>query len=282
MASETPLDLWRSAVAADPARPFATVYDEATGGRVELSYATFDNWVAKTANMLVDGLGAEPGDRVGLALPLHWQSLVWLLACFSTGTTAVAGAPGTVPDCEIAVADPDRLPAALDTGAREVVGTSLHPLGAPLAECPPAAADYGVEVRGYGDRFAAAAIDPAAPAFEVPGDAAGGTDLLGAEVAAGASSGAELAASARLRSAAWGLASTDRVAIITSGRDSLTALGSRLPLLLGPIAGAVPLVVLPAGDSANLQPRLDMERVTATAGARPGTPALAGSLKPLT
>ncbi|MFD0804425.1 TIGR03089 family protein, partial [Streptomonospora algeriensis] len=112
MGAETPLDLWRSAVAADPARPFVTVYDEATGGRVELSFATFDNWVSKTANMLVDGLGAEPGDRVGLALPLHWQSLVWLLACFSTGTIAVAGAPGRVPECDIAVADSGRLPAA--------------------------------------------------------------------------------------------------------------------------------------------------------------------------
>nr|WP_155998533.1 TIGR03089 family protein [Streptomonospora sp. PA3] len=274
--------MWRSAVAADPARPFATAYDQATGGRVELSFATFDNWVAKTANMLVDGLGAEPGDRVGLALPLHWQSLVWLLACFATQTRAVAAAPGEVPDCDIAVADADRLAAALDTGAREVVGTSLHPLGAPLPECPPAAADYGVEVRGYGDTFAAGPVDAAAPAWEIPSDAAGGTDLLGAEIAAGTCSGAQLAETARRRLEAWGLTSTDRVAIITSAPDSLTALGSHLALLLGPVAGGLPLVLLPAEESASLQQRLDMERVTATAGAWPGTPALAETLKPLT
>lgn len=282
MAAATPLDLWRSAVAADPARPFVTAYDEATGGRVELSYATFDNWVAKTSNMLVDGLGAEPGDRVGLALPLSWQSLVWLLACFSTGTTAVAGGQGEVPACDIAVADSDRLAAALGTDAREVVGTSLHPLGAPLAECPPAALDYGVEVRGYGDRFDPVQVDAAAPAFEVPDSVAGGTDLLGAGITAATYSGAELTETARRRLAQWGLTATDRVAIITSAPDSLASLGSQLALLLGPVAGALPLVLLPAGDSANLQPRLDMERVTAIAGAWPGTPAPAEALKPLT
>ncbi|MFD0773738.1 hypothetical protein ACFQZ2_07335 [Streptomonospora algeriensis] len=72
------------------------------------------------------------------------------------------------------------------------------------------------------------------------------------------------------------------MAIITSAPDSPAALGSQLDLLLGPLAGALPLVLLPGGDSASLQPRLDMERATATAGARPGTPAPADPLKPLT
>ena len=36
------------------------LYD-ATGERVELSVATYANWVSKTANMLQDGLAAEPG-----------------------------------------------------------------------------------------------------------------------------------------------------------------------------------------------------------------------------
>ena len=45
----TPADLLRSALAADPGRPLVTFYDDATGERVELSVATFANWVAKTA-----------------------------------------------------------------------------------------------------------------------------------------------------------------------------------------------------------------------------------------
>lgn len=47
----------------DPAAPLVTFYDDATGERVELSARTFDNWVAKTANLLQDELNAGPGDR---------------------------------------------------------------------------------------------------------------------------------------------------------------------------------------------------------------------------
>ena len=47
----------------DPTRPLLTWYDDATGERTELSGATLANWVAKTANLLVDGLGLGPGDR---------------------------------------------------------------------------------------------------------------------------------------------------------------------------------------------------------------------------
>ncbi|HET6211502.1 MAG TPA: TIGR03089 family protein, partial [Micromonosporaceae bacterium] len=36
------------AVAAEPARPLITYYDDATGERTELSAATLANWVAKT------------------------------------------------------------------------------------------------------------------------------------------------------------------------------------------------------------------------------------------
>ena len=86
-----PVELLRRALAAEPSRPLVTFYDDATGERVEFSVKTFDNWVAKTANLLVDGLGAEPGGRVALALPAHWQTAVWLYACWSAGLIAVPG-----------------------------------------------------------------------------------------------------------------------------------------------------------------------------------------------
>ena len=35
-------------------RPVVTFYDDATGERVELSAATYANWVAKTAGLLQD------------------------------------------------------------------------------------------------------------------------------------------------------------------------------------------------------------------------------------
>ena len=84
-----PVDLLRRELAAEPSRPLVTFYDDATGERVELSVKTFDNWVAKTANLLVDGLGVDAGARVALALPLHWQTAVWLYACWAAGLTAL-------------------------------------------------------------------------------------------------------------------------------------------------------------------------------------------------
>lgn len=53
-------------------RPFLTWYGDE---RVELSYATFGNWVAKTANLLRDGYDVQPGDAVAVDLPPHWQSV---------------------------------------------------------------------------------------------------------------------------------------------------------------------------------------------------------------
>jgi acyl-coenzyme A synthetase/AMP-(fatty) acid ligase len=64
-------------------KPFLTWYDDRRDERIELSYRTFDNWVAKTANLLVDELGAEPGDRVGAALVDHWQTPVVLAASWT-------------------------------------------------------------------------------------------------------------------------------------------------------------------------------------------------------
>ena len=254
--SETPAQLWRDLVAADPARPFITSYD-ASGGRVELSRATFDNWVSKTANMLVDGFGAQPGDRVVTALPVHWQALVWLTACWSVGAVAeVAGDGGLPADAQVAVADADRLSAALDSGAEEVVGTSLHPLGLPLREVPPMVLDYSVEVRGYGDRFSPYPVDPQAPALDL----------------AGTRTGAELVAEGRRRARLWELADTDRVALILDAAAPLDVLGRSAELLLGPVAAGTPIILTPfpadGADPQDTWKRLEAERATvfATAG----------------
>ena len=70
-------------------KPFLTWYDDRRGERVELSFKTFDNWVAKTANLLVDELGAGPGDRVGALLVDHWQTPIVLAACWRAGAGVV-------------------------------------------------------------------------------------------------------------------------------------------------------------------------------------------------
>ncbi|MFJ6797890.1 TIGR03089 family protein [Streptomyces sp. NPDC091268] len=171
----TPADLLRSALAADPGRPLVTFYDDATGERVELSVATFANWVAKTANLLQGDLGAEPGDRLALLLPAHWQSAVWLLACASVGVVAEVG--GDPAGADLVVSGPDGLEeAAACSGER--VALALRPLGGRFPQPPAGFADYAVEVPGQGDRFA-----PFVPVdADGPGLVVGGEELSYAEL----------------------------------------------------------------------------------------------------
>jgi len=125
---------------------------QAAAGRVELSGATTANWVAKSANLLVDGFGA-PG-RVGLLLPLHWQSVCLLLAGVATGATVVvADEPAALEGCELAFVVADHAEAALDAGVDDVLALSCTPFGTRLAQVPPGAADYAAEVPTYADHW---------------------------------------------------------------------------------------------------------------------------------
>ncbi|MBQ1094199.1 TIGR03089 family protein [Streptomyces sp. B93] len=173
----TPADLLRSALAADPSRPLVTFYDDATGERVELSVATFANWVAKTANLLQDGMSVEPGERVALLLPAHWQTAVWLLACSSVGVVAdVAGDPARA---DHVVAGPGEFEAGLACGG-ERYALSLQPFGRRFPEPPAGYADYAVDVPSFGDRFVPyAAVDPDAPALIVAGAEFTGAEIVG-------------------------------------------------------------------------------------------------------
>src|SRR5947209_4764992 len=138
--------LFAAAVAVDPTRPLLTWYDDATGERTELSGATLGNWVAKTANLLVDGVGAQPEDRAVVLLPAHWQTAAVLLGAWTAGLS-VARTPGSG---EVGFATPGRA-TELTASERYLVG--LHPLGLPLPEVPAGYLDYAAEVRGYGDRY---------------------------------------------------------------------------------------------------------------------------------
>ncbi|GAA4656905.1 TIGR03089 family protein [Arthrobacter cryoconiti] len=74
----------------NPTAPRLTWYG-ADSERVELSGRVLDNWVAKTANFLIEELDAEAGTVVALDLPIHWRSIVWTLASFATGGTVMTG-----------------------------------------------------------------------------------------------------------------------------------------------------------------------------------------------
>ena len=145
--------LWRSQVARNGPRPFLTFHDFGTGERVELSYATMDNWTSKTANLIQDELLADPGSRFLLAAPPHWMTAVWALAPLLC--SAVVSPWGDAARARYAVAGPE--PEQLDYARAcngERYALSLLPLGRPFAEVPDGFADYVVEVRVHGDRFA--------------------------------------------------------------------------------------------------------------------------------
>jgi uncharacterized protein (TIGR03089 family) len=119
---------------------------------VELSGSTTANWVAKSANLLVDALGSP--QRVGLLLPLHWQTVALLLAGAATGADVLlAATPEELAGCEAAFVRAEDAGAALDAGVDEVLGLSGHPLGAPATGLPALVLDYAREVPGYGDHY---------------------------------------------------------------------------------------------------------------------------------
>jgi uncharacterized protein (TIGR03089 family) len=143
--------VFADAIAADPTRPLLTWYDDASGDRTELSGATLANWVAKTANLLVDEVALGAGDTAGVLLPPHWQTAAVLLGCWSVGLT-VAQEPGGV---DVLFAAADRVDEARSWPAGERYALALAPLAAPLRQVPPGFADYVVEVRSHGDHFSA-------------------------------------------------------------------------------------------------------------------------------
>jgi uncharacterized protein (TIGR03089 family) len=136
------------ALRGDAAAPFVT-WVGPDSARTELSLRTYENSVAKAANLLRDDADLGPGGVVALHLPLHWQAAVWVGACALVGATAAVGLdPG---QADVAVLGPD----ALDLPQAPLsLASSLHPFGMPFtAPLPAGVLDAATEVRMHGDRF---------------------------------------------------------------------------------------------------------------------------------
>lgn len=139
------LTRWSSSQLGGPGRPFVTYYDLETGERTELSGTTTANWVAKTANLLVDELDAEPGTRVEVALPTHWLRTVWILATWAVGGTVVDT------DGQIFVAGPHTL--EHPSPARHRLASALLPFARPFPTTPTGFMDLGAVLPGQPDAF---------------------------------------------------------------------------------------------------------------------------------
>lgn len=139
------LTRWSGLQPGGPGRPFVTYYDLATGERTELSGTTTANWVAKTANLLVDELDAGPATRVEVALPTHWLRIVWILATWAVG--------GTLTDTngDILVTGPDTV--EQPSPARHRVASALLPFATPFPTPPVGVIDLGLVLPGQPDAF---------------------------------------------------------------------------------------------------------------------------------
>jgi uncharacterized protein (TIGR03089 family) len=241
--------LLAGALRRDPAGPLLTYYDDATGERVELSATTLANWVAKTANLLVDDIGLAPGEPIAVLLPAHWQTAAILLGGWSAG-----GVLGTDPArATVGFGTAERVPDLVAAGVPEILALPLAPLGAGFPGGPPdGARDYPNEVRGQADRFVSPPVPPTEPAVVDPADPTSGSPI----------SNAELVALAGATAAELGLRAGDRV-LSTAGwagpADWLTG-------LLAPLAAGASVVLVAHADPATLPAKAASEQVTATLG----------------
>ena len=149
MIAPTPYDALRQVANGDAARPLITYVGPE--GRTELSVRSFQNGVAKAAGLLRDGLDVQPGDAVALLLPAHWQTAVWLGACWAVGAVAEI-LPASLGDAVVVLATEALLPH--ERLSAEILRISLHPFGLPAANpLPPHVQEAALEVRAHGDIF---------------------------------------------------------------------------------------------------------------------------------
>jgi uncharacterized protein (TIGR03089 family) len=227
-------------------KPFITWYDDHRDERVELSYKTFGNWVAKTANLLVDELGAEPGDRVGAVLADHWQTPIVLAACWRAGVSVVVLDPAASdppPEGLVAAFVREEHLGFAETalGGTTVVALTADLLGRSQRDLGKALS-FSRLVPSMGDEFDGGP-DPAGDALTAGGDAATMAGLV------------ERAAALAGRT---GLGDTDR---LLSGRSLLTVDGA-VAGLLAPFLGGAGVVLTAGLDPARFWKRVTDERVT--------------------
>lgn len=127
----------------------ALLWYSVPGERVELSGRVLDNWVSKTANLLLDEGDVEPGDRVVLPSRLHWRSIVLALAALRVGAELV------FEPVEGARVEAGFDPALLAGSEAEMPLLLAEQPLAPrfLGEVPPGLVDYAAEVRSHPDVF---------------------------------------------------------------------------------------------------------------------------------
>jgi uncharacterized protein (TIGR03089 family) len=157
----TSLDTFAGASVAGATRPVLTYYDDATGERTDLTADALAGWAGRVARLLREGCRLEPGDRVAVLLPPHWQTAAVLLGAWSANVAvsfrlaATAGLAATGPnedepfDAVFVVRHriDDWLDHVPEARHRFVLG--LAPGGARLADVPDGYRDLIAELEAY-------------------------------------------------------------------------------------------------------------------------------------
>jgi len=147
-----------------PSLPYLTSIDH-DGIRTELSGTSLLNAIAKTSGALATEAELEPGDRIAMHLPWHWQRVVWTLSAWTVGAVVVE--QGDPAACQLLVADAMTALAYVEHGEPWVV--SLHPLGLVDRGLPDSVVDATSLCRMQPD---ALLVEPASgdgAALELPG-----------------------------------------------------------------------------------------------------------------
>lgn len=235
--TETILAAFTDAVRRDATAPLITYYDDHSGERVELSGATLDNWVSKTANLLVDGVGLGSGDTVAVVLPAHWQGAAIMLGAFAAGLAVDPGPEPQPVEAVFTSADLAERVASWPTSERYVTG--LLPFALGLHTPPPGFVDFPTEVRTYGDHFR-----PVQPVAANDHALAGPFEL----------SHGDLLEAAQARAAELGITAGDRVLI-----DAL-AHPDPMDWLFAPLAAGATVVLCGNLDPVGVDHRMTAEK----------------------
>lgn len=128
----------------------ALLWYSAPGERIELSGRVLENWVAKSANFLIDECEMDAAARFAVPLRLHWRSLVLALAGLQVGAHLTWGQTESA-DVRASF-DPREL--VESAGEDYQVAVTAEPL-APrfMGQLPEGVLDFAAEVRSHPDTF---------------------------------------------------------------------------------------------------------------------------------
>lgn len=151
------MKLIENLLAADPASPRLTVYDETTGARMDFSAVTLDNWASKIANMLIDELDLDDTSTLAIDLPVCWQAAVTVLGAITARVPYAFGpAEQLGEEATVVVTTLERSASWAPSAADQVI-VSSDPFGRGVVESggtlPDDALDFGPIVRFYGDQY---------------------------------------------------------------------------------------------------------------------------------